>query len=101
MIKHKRFQSDPELYPKLTTLLHLSGGQDSTYVAWKWLKDNPDEVLLIHHINLLSGGENRMAQENRAVRNILEFLRSEGLYNFIYHESGFNYGSLPRISIKD
>src|SRR5690606_3686970 len=78
-----------------------SGGQDSTYVAWKWLKDNPDEVLLIHHINLLSGAENRLAQENRAVRKILEFLRSEGLDNFVYHESDFNYGSLPRISIKD
>jgi len=101
MIKHRRFRNNPDLLTKLTTLLHLSGGQDSTYVAWKWLKDNPDEVLLIHHVNLLSGAENRMAQENRAVRKILEFLRSEGLDNFVYHESDFNYGSLPRISIKD
>lgn len=101
MIKHKRFQSDPELYPKITTLLHLSGGQDSTYVAWKWLKDNPDEAILLHHVNLVGRGENRLVQENRAVRKILEFLRSEGLDNFVYYESDFSYGNLPRISIKD
>ena len=101
MIKHKRFRNNPDLLPKLTTLLHLSGGQDSTYVAWKWLKDNPNEALLIHHVNLLSGGENRLVQENRAVRNILEFFRSEGLDNFVCYESDFSYGNLPRISIKD
>lgn len=100
MIKHKRFQSDPGLYPKITTLLHLSGGQDSTYVAWKWLKEHPNEALLIHHVNLLSGAENRLAQENRAVRKVLEFLRSEGLDNFVYHESDFNYGTL-HVSIRD
>src|SRR5690606_30924143 len=53
------------------------------------------------HINLVGRGENRLVQENRAVRKALEFFQSEGLDNFVYYESDFSYGNLPRISIKD
>lgn len=86
---------------RASTLLHLSGGQDSTYVAWKWLSDHPGEVLLIHHINLYHRIENRLNEEKKAVARILEWLRANGLSNFVYFESDFSYGNLPRISIKD
>src|SRR5690606_3432523 len=73
----------------ITTLLHFSGGQDSTYAAYKWLKEHPNEILLIHHLNLKHKAENRLTVEKAAVNN------------FIYLESSFDYGNLPRISIKD
>ncbi|HRN79988.1 MAG TPA: hypothetical protein PKY29_04515 [Ferruginibacter sp.] len=31
----------------------------------------------------------------------MNYIRSIGYTNFIYHESTFNYGTLPRISVKD
>lgn len=86
---------------KITTLLHFSGGQDSTYVAYKWLKNNPDEVIVLHHVNLYHKAENRLVQEKKAVKNILDYFRRNGLTNFIYHESSFSYGDLPRTPIKD
>lgn len=83
------------------TLLNFSGGMDSTYVLYHWLKENPNETILLHHINLHHPAENRIEQEQTAVKNILNWLKRKGMYNFIYHQSSFDYGSLPRISIKD
>lgn len=97
----ERFINDPELIRKADTLLHLSGGQDSTYVAWKWLVDNPDRVLFIHHINLYHKSENRLYAENEAVQKILKWFKRNRIRNFVYYESDFSYGNLPRISIKD
>lgn len=85
----------------ITTLLHFSGGQDSTYVAYKWLKEHPDEILLLHHVNLKHEAENRLMVERTAVHNSLNYFKRIGLSNFIYLESSFDYGDLPRISIKD
>lgn len=101
MTNLQTFKNDESLYGKATTLLQISGGQDSTYVAWRWLTDHPDEILFLHHINLSHSLENRLAEENRAVGNILTYFRNNGLSNFIYFESDFAYGNLPRISIKD
>lgn len=86
---------------ELTTLLHISGGQDSTYVAYKWLQENPNEKILLHHVNLQHTAENRLEYEKTAVEKILTFFNKSGLTNYEYHESTFLYGSLPRISIKD
>lgn len=85
----------------ITTLLHFSGGQDSTYVAYKWLKEHPDEILLLHHVNLKHKAENRLIVEKAAVHNILNYFKHIGLNNFRYLESSFDYGDLPRISVKD
>jgi 7-cyano-7-deazaguanine synthase in queuosine biosynthesis len=84
-----------------TTLLHLSGGQDSTFVLFDWLRKNPHETILVHHVNLFHKAENRLNPEKKAVRNILEWLRKNKLDNFIYEESEFSYGSLDRITVKD
>ena len=87
--------------PRPTTLLQFSGGQDSSYVAWKWLTDNPDKVLLLHHINLYHYKEDRVDYENKAVHNILDWFQKNDINNWLYYESDFSYGNLPRISIKD
>lgn len=86
---------------KATTLLHLSGGQDSVYVAWKWLTEHPNEVLFLHHINLYHSAENRLDHERKAVQSVLEWFLDNGIENWVYYESTFSYGNLPRISIKD
>lgn len=93
--------NDPNKAYKACTLLHLSGGQDSTYVAWRWMKDNPDKVLMLHHINLYHRSENRLVYENEAVKKILNWFKANQLNNWVYFESDFSYGNLPRISIKD
>jgi 7-cyano-7-deazaguanine synthase in queuosine biosynthesis len=85
----------------ITTLLNFSGGMDSTHVLYTWLKNNPSEVLLVHHINLRHSKEDRLTNEQKAVKNVLKWLKRNGLTNFIYHESSFDYGDLPRISVKD
>lgn len=84
-----------------TTLIHLSGGLDSTYVLYKHLSDFPSEKVLIHHVNLHHKDENRLNEELKAVSQITEWLSKNVSSNFIYHESSFDYGSLPRIAVKD
>jgi hypothetical protein len=90
-------RKDKKIQP--TTLIQLSGGIDSAYVIWDWLKKNPDEVCLIHHINLINH-EGRYKVEQQAVYNILSWLDAQGLTNYIYLENTFNYGNLSFI-IKD
>lgn len=100
------FERQPFMNPKdklqaADTLLQISGGQDSAYVAWKWLTENPDKILFLHHINLYHPAENRLVPENEAVRKILKFFDRNRLKNYVYFESGFSYGALPCLSIKD
>ena len=87
------------LSSKPTMLVQLSGGIDSAFVLWDWLKNNPNEICLVHHINR-KNHEGRLELEKIAVNNILNWLSANGLDNFIYVESGFDYGSLNYI-IKD
>jgi len=78
---------------KMDTLLHFSGGIDSTHVLYHYLLTNPDKHLLVHHINLISD-ENRNEAERRSVAKILQWLKDNGLSNFKYIESTFDYGSI-------
>jgi 7-cyano-7-deazaguanine synthase in queuosine biosynthesis len=82
-------------------LLHISGGMDSTYVVWRWLKDNPDKRILLHHVKLRHEKEDRLEMEMKSVKNILNWLIKNGMTNWEYQESSFDYGSLPRITVKD
>lgn len=84
-------------------LLEYSGGLDSTYTLYDWLRNpaNKQKTILVHHVNLHHPKENRLYAEKAAVKNVLEWFRENGLRNFEYHESSFDYGSLPRISVKD
>lgn len=88
-------------YSRPDTLIHLSGGQDSTYALYSWLKSNPDKKCIVHHVNLHHRAENRLDYEYTAVHNIMKWLKANGLGNFYYLESSFDYGNLPRISVKD
>lgn len=76
------------------TLIQLSGGIDSTYVLWKWLKENPNKFAIVHHINLKSY-EDRDLKELEAVDNILKWLDKNGLNNYFYIQSVFDYGDIP------
>lgn len=85
----------------MDTLLHLSGGLDSVYVAWRWMKDHPDETLLMHHIHLHHPKENRIEQESDAVTAVIEWFVDNDMSNFVYEESWFDYGTLNRKFVKD
>lgn len=87
--------------PKPTTLIHLSGGLDSTFVLWQHLTQNTNDHVLVHHVLLQHLIENRIDVERQAVNSILAELRAMKLTNFTYYESWFAYGTLPRITIKD
>lgn len=79
-----------------TTLIQLSGGIDSVYIVWKYLKENPNEVFLIHHINLINN-EGRWEKEKEAVDNVLNWLNENELTNYYYLENTFDYGDLHYI----
>lgn len=76
-----------------TSLIQLSGGIDSTYVLWKWLKENPNEFCVVHHINFKGLSQDRVSEERMAVDRILKWLDSKGLNNYFYVENGFDYGN--------
>jgi 7-cyano-7-deazaguanine synthase in queuosine biosynthesis len=85
-----------------TTLLAVSGGLDSTYVLWDWLRSHPNERISIFHVNLRHKAEDRLHVESQAYDKIIVQLNKLGLSNF--NDLGhvhFSYGTLPRITIKD
>ena len=84
---------------KPIALIQLSGGIDSAYVLYDWLKNNPNDIILVHHIKLINH-EKRSKYEAVAVKKILEWLTGKGLSNFKYIESKFDYGGIVGI-IKD
>ena len=81
------------------TLLSFSSGFDSTAVAYDYLKRNPDKTLLLHHIKL-KNWEGRLDYEYAAVQKILRWFKANGLNNYEYLESSFDYGTIRAI-IKD
>lgn len=77
-----------------STLIQLSGGIDSTFVLYDWLKNNPTEYCLVHHI-VLQNYQNRHNSELQAVDRILKWLDSNGLNNYFYIQNTFDYGNFP------
>jgi hypothetical protein len=73
--------------PLCSVYINLSGGVDSTYYLWRWLKENPDKKILVHHCLL---NDARREVEKTASDNILNYLKANGLTNFRYCESTFN-----------
>ncbi len=76
---------------KITTFLNLSGGVDSTYYLWRWLLDNPEEKILVHHCLFF---QRRVKEEKEACDKIIKYLRDHGLENFKYVETGMQKGTL-------
>lgn len=84
-------------FPK-RVLVNLSGGVDSAYGLYLCLRAGCD--VLVHHIRL-ANHEGRQDVEQRAVRDILEWLRQQDLPGrMTYVESAFDYGTL-RYIVKD
>lgn len=82
-------------------LLHLSGGLDSTFALWNFL-NTTDEDIIIHHLNLRHKKEDRLHQERMAVMGVISYLNDNGYGGRIsYYESSFDYGNLPKITVKD
>jgi len=69
-----------------THYINLSGGIDSTFYLWRWLLDNPDKRILVHHCLY---NESRKIVEKQATDHILDYFKSNGLNNFSYVESTF------------
>lgn len=74
----------------MTTLINFSGGIDSTYCLYKYMKDikQPSERVIVHH-NILINSTNRWNKESEACKNILEWLKQNNLDNFTYVETTF------------
>lgn len=78
----------------IKTMINLSGGLDSTYCLWKWLKENKKETILIHHINLKSReAKIRSDKEALATKEILTYFKQNNMGNFEYIESSFDYSN--------
>lgn len=70
----------------MDTLLNFSGGLDSTYTLWHYLKNNPEKTLLVHHCNWQTVFK-RHEQESRAVKDVLNWLSENGMDNYEYIET--------------
>ena len=79
---------------KPDTLLLLSGGLDSAYCMWRALSDG--RALRVHHVHL-ENREGRLHYEAEAVKRILDWMRSQGLDQFVYTESSFGYGDIRKL----
>jgi len=79
---------------KATSLIQFSGGIDSTFVLWWWLVNNPQDYIVVHHIDLIHY-ENRSKEELQAVDRVLRWLDSQGLTNYFYLQNTFDYGNIP------
>jgi 7-cyano-7-deazaguanine synthase in queuosine biosynthesis len=60
---------------KTTTFINLSGGVDSTYYLWRWLKEHPEEVIRVHHCRF---NVRRKQVEDQASDAIVNWLRDNG-----------------------
>jgi 7-cyano-7-deazaguanine synthase in queuosine biosynthesis len=85
----------------MATLITLSGGLDSTFVLWQHLTEHPEEETVVFHIELRHKKEDRLQQERMACKQLVKELQKMG-HKFTYIEGPrFDYGNLPRITIKD
>ncbi len=76
----------------MDTLLNLSGGIDSTYCMYHYLKNNPNKTLLVHHIDLVSPEARlRHIHELNAVTKILKWMNKNGCTNYEYLQSKVDY----------
>src|SRR5690606_16141063 len=77
---------------KFDVLSNISGGIDSAYCTYQWLKDNPDKKMLLHYCHILKRTcrlENKR-REHKSVHNIIKWLQDKNLKNFHFIESSVN-----------
>ena len=69
-------------------LLMLSGGLDSTYLAWKLIQEK--EPIHFHHISIRNDVELMWKHQYDSVQNIIKFIEDQG-YSFTYSFSRFDF----------
>ncbi|RLA80191.1 MAG: hypothetical protein DRG78_11470, partial [Epsilonproteobacteria bacterium] len=74
---------------KNTILVMFSGGVDSTYMLYHFLK-NTEHNIHVHHISLRYPSEPRWKEEDNASREIIKYCRK--IRTFEYSESRFDFG---------
>ena len=72
-------------------MINFSGGIDSVYAAYDHLKSGTP--VLLHHC-VLKSRTNRWQQEKKAVQHALDYFIKNGMENFIYVETSFDYGKI-------
>lgn len=75
------------------TMINLSGGIDSTYYTWRWLREHPNESLLIHHCIF---NQRRKVVENDASKAICEWLKNNKLDRFQYVHTVMSKGNVRK-----
>lgn len=82
----------------MKTFVAFSGGVDSTYNLYRWLKENPEDKILVHHVVYFNkeGTGLRGYFEKESVDKILSWLNSQGLTNYEYRESILDLTNFPR-----
>jgi len=107
-LKRKREEVDPDdvLSPDVcNTLLNLSGGVDSVYCLWHYLKKGIP--LVIHHVYLvhrdhhLVCNEGKANYEQKAVEGVLRWAADNYDTPFTYVETMFDYGPQIPAGITD
>jgi len=76
---------------KTTHFINLSGGIDSTYYLWRWLKDHPREMIRVHHCKF---NWTRLELENSASENIIKWLGKAGYTNIDYVATKMSRGTV-------
>ncbi len=77
----------------IDTLINFSGGVDSTFYLYQYLKNNPNKDLLVFHLKM-TNFQGRQAYEYKAVKDILKWLSDHGYSNYKYLEAAFDYGDM-------
>ena len=81
----------------MDTLLNFTGGLDSTYCLYDHLTKPDHSKLLVHHCRIVNK-ENRAKYEDRAIADVLTWMRNNVSKNFEYVETEFHHpfsGYLP------
>lgn len=78
----------------MVAYLNLSGGVDSVYYAWRWLKENPTKKILLHHCLYMTA---RLKEEKVACDKVIEYFKKQGYHNFKYVETFFQKGTVTGI----
>lgn len=70
-------------------ILMFSGGMDSTYLAWKLLKEKTDD-LHIHYVSMRNDVENIWKKEDIITEKIIQYFRIHN-FEFEYSKSKFEF----------
>jgi 7-cyano-7-deazaguanine synthase in queuosine biosynthesis len=77
-------------------MLNASGGLDSTYRAWEWMREHPSDTLLLHHCRLVNR-DKRANKEDEAFDAIVKWFKRNDFTRIEVIRTSVNLGKLPHI----